>query len=724
MQNTYQDLITDIQSKSPQISGKLEGGKKFKIKSDFKPAGDQPEAIKKLVAGAKKNQFNQVLLGVTGSGKTFTMAKIIEETNRPALVLAPNKTLAAQLYGEMKAFFPDNAVEYFVSYYDYYTPEAYVPRSDTYIEKEASINEQIDRMRHSATRSLLERDDVLIVASVSCIYGLGSVEAYSKMTLTLQKNYDYNREQIIKSLVALQYKRNDQNFFRGTFRARGEYLEIFPSHLEDRAWRLSLFGDKLEKIEEFDPLTGDQVRELNLVKVYANSHYITPKPTVEQAVINIRKELELTLKKHRSENKLLEAQRLEERTKFDLEMIEATGSCAGIENYSRFLSGRKPGEPPPTLFEYFPDNALIFVDESHVTVPQLNGMFKGDRSRKSTLAEYGFRLPSCMDNRPLKFEEWDLMRTQTIFVSATPGPWELDQTKGKFVDQVIRPTGLIDPLVEIRPAKNQVDDLMHECKEVVKNNYRVLVTTLTKKMAEDLTEYLHENGVKVRYMHSDIDTLERIEIMRDLRMGVFDVLVGINLLREGLDIPECALVGILDADKEGFLRSETSLIQTIGRAARNVDGKVILYADKETKSIKKAIRETERRREIQLKYNKKHKIDAKSVKKEIGDILESVYEKDYVKISEGSNIGGNLKKHLKALDKKMKESASNLEFEEAAKVRDEIRKLQSTELEITLNPKIRQYDVKNKVYPKGRSTLGMPGTRVTKKRDKKWKHAK
>ena len=724
MQNTYQDLITDIQSKSPQISGKLEGGKKFKIKSDFKPAGDQPEAIKKLVAGAKKNEFNQVLLGVTGSGKTFTMAKIIEETNRPALVLAPNKTLAAQLYGEMKAFFPDNAVEYFVSYYDYYTPEAYVPRSDTYIEKEASINEQIDRMRHSATRSLLERDDVLIVASVSCIYGLGSVEAYSKMTLTLQKNYDYNREQIIKSLVALQYKRNDQNFFRGTFRARGEYLEIFPSHLEDRAWRLSLFGDKLEKIEEFDPLTGDQVRELNLVKVYANSHYITPKPTVEQAVINIRKELELTLKKHRSENKLLEAQRLEERTKFDLEMIEATGSCAGIENYSRFLSGRKPGEPPPTLFEYFPDNALIFVDESHVTVPQLNGMFKGDRSRKSTLAEYGFRLPSCMDNRPLKFEEWDLMRTQTIFVSATPGPWELEQTKGKFVDQVIRPTGLIDPLVEIRPAKNQVDDLMHECKEVVKNNYRVLVTTLTKKMAEDLTEYLHENGVKVRYMHSDIDTLERIEIMRDLRMGVFDVLVGINLLREGLDIPECALVGILDADKEGFLRSETSLIQTIGRAARNVDGKVILYADKETKSIKKAIKETERRREIQLKYNKKHKINAKSVKKEIGDILESVYEKDYVKISEGSNIGGNLKKHLKALDKKMKESASNLEFEEAAKIRDEIRKLQSTELEITLNPKIRQYDVKNKVYPKGRSTLGMPGTRVTKKREKKWKHVK
>ena len=716
MQNTYQDLITDIQSKNPEISGKLEGGKKFKIKSDFKPAGDQPEAIKKLVQSAKKGEFNQVLLGVTGSGKTFTMAKVIEETNRPALILAPNKTLAAQLYGEMKSFFPDNAVEYFVSYYDYYTPEAYVPRSDTYIEKEASINEQIDRMRHSATRSLLERDDVLIVASVSCIYGLGSVEAYSKMTLTLQKNYDYNREHIIKSLVALQYKRNDQNFYRGTFRARGEYLEIFPSHLEDRAWRLSLFGDKLEKIEEFDPLTGDSVRELNLIKVYANSHYITPKPTVEQAIINIRKELEITLKKHKAENKLLEAQRLEERTKFDLEMIEATGSCAGIENYSRFLSGRKPGEPPPTLFEYFPDNTLIFVDESHVTVPQLNGMYKGDRSRKSTLAEYGFRLPSCMDNRPLKFEEWDLMRTQTVFVSATPGPWELEQTKGKFIDQVIRPTGLIDPPVEIRPAKNQVDDLMHECKKVIENNHRVLVTTLTKKMAEDLTEYLHENGVKVRYLHSDIDTLERIEIMRDLRMGVFDVLVGINLLREGLDIPECALVGILDADKEGFLRSETSLIQTIGRAARNVEGKVILYADKETKSIKKAIEETDRRRKIQLNYNKKNKIDAKSIKKEISDILESVYEKDYVKISEGSNIGGNLKKHLKALDKKMKEAASNLEFEEAAKIRDEIRKLESTELEITLNPKIRQYDVKNKLYPKGRSTMGMPGTKVTKKR--------
>jgi len=723
MQNTYQDLITEIQSKNPEISPKLEGGKKFKFVTNFEPAGDQPKAINKLVNGAKKNEFNQVLLGVTGSGKTFTMAKVIEQTNRPALILAPNKTLAAQLYGEMKTFFPENAVEYFVSYYDYYTPEAYVPRSDTYIEKEASINEQIDRMRHSATRSLLERDDVIIVASVSCIYGLGSVEAYSKMTLSLKKNYEYNREQLIKSLVNLQYKRNDQNFYRGTFRARGEYLEIFPSHLEDRAWRLSLFGDKLEKIEEFDPLTGDLIKDLNVIKVYANSHYITPKPTIEQAIIKIKKELEITVKKHKEENKLLEAQRLEERTKFDLEMIEATGSCAGIENYSRFLSGRKPGEPPPTLFEYFPDNTLIFVDECHVTIPQLNGMYKGDRSRKSTLSEYGFRLPSCMDNRPLKFQEWDSMRTQTVFVSATPGPWELEQVKGKYVEQVIRPTGLTDPPVEIRPAKNQVDDLMHECRKTIEKNYRVLVTTLTKKMAEDLTEYLHENGIKVRYMHSDIDTLERIEIMRDLRLGVFDVLIGINLLREGLDIPECALVGILDADKEGFLRSETSLIQTIGRAARNIDSKVILYADKETKSIKKAIQETDRRRAIQLAYNKKHKINATTIKKEISDVLESVYEKDYIKVGTNDNVGGNLKKHLKALNKRMKEAATNLEFEEAAKIRDEIRKLEATELEIVLNPKVKQYSLNNKVYPKGRSTMGMPGTRA-KKGKKKWKQIK
>ncbi len=716
MQNTYQEKSLDPIDKDFLFGKKLEGGIKLSTVSDFKPAGDQPGAIKKLISGLKDKKNDQVLLGVTGSGKTFSMAKIIEALNRPALILAPNKTLAAQLYGEMKTFFPNNAVEYFVSYYDYYTPEAYVPRSDTYIEKEASINEQIDRMRHSATRSLLERDDVIIVASVSCIYGLGSVESYSKMTLGIKKNHEHNREQIIKTLVNLQYKRNDQSFHRGTFRVRGDNLEIFPSHLEDRAWRISLFGNKVENIVEFDPLTGSKTNDLNLIKLYANSHYITPRPTIEQAIVEIKKELETTLKKHKSENKLLEAQRLEERTRFDLEMIEATGTCAGIENYSRFLTGRKPGEPPPTLFEYFPDNTLVFVDESHVTVPQLNGMYKGDHTRKKTLSEYGFRLPSCMDNRPLKFQEWDAMRTQTIFVSATPGPWELEQTSGKFVDQVIRPTGLCDPEVQIRPAKNQVDDLLAECKDVAKKNFRSLVTTLTKKMAEDLTEYLHENGVKVRYMHSDIDTLERIEIMRDLRMGVFDVLVGINLLREGLDIPECALVAILDADKEGFLRSERSLIQTIGRAARNVEGKAVLYADKKTKSIEKAIEETSRRRKIQLAYNKKNNISATSIKKEITDILESIYERDYTKINADTSIGHNLKKHLKSLKKKMKESAENLEFEEAAKIRDEIRKLEASELEIGINPKIRQSKLNNKIYPEGRSTQGRPGTRPRKKR--------
>jgi len=716
MQNTYQEKSLDPIDKDFLFGKKLEGGIKLSTVSDFKPAGDQPGAIKKLISGIKDKKNDQVLLGVTGSGKTFSMAKIIEALNRPSLILAPNKTLAAQLYGEMKTFFPNNAVEYFVSYYDYYTPEAYVPRSDTYIEKEASINEQIDRMRHSATRSLLERDDVIIVASVSCIYGLGSVESYSKMTLGIKKNHEHNREQIIKTLVNLQYKRNDQNFHRGTFRVRGDNLEIFPSHLEDRAWRISLFGNKVEKIVEFDPLTGSKTNDLNLIKLYANSHYITPRPTIEQAIVEIKKELEITLKKHKSENRLLEAQRLEERTRFDLEMIEATGTCAGIENYSRFLTGRKPGEPPPTLFEYFPDNTLIFVDESHVTVPQLNGMYKGDYTRKKTLSEYGFRLPSCMDNRPLKFQEWDAMRTQTIFVSATPGPWELEQTSGKFVDQVIRPTGLCDPEVQIRPAKNQVDDLLAECKELVKKNFRSLVTTLTKKMAEDLTEYLHENGVRVRYMHSDIDTLERIEIMRDLRMGVFDVLVGINLLREGLDIPECALVAILDADKEGFLRSERSLIQTIGRAARNVEGKAILYADKKTKSIEKAIEETNRRRKLQLAYNKKNNISATSIKKEITDILSSIYEKDYSKINVDTSIGHNLKKHLRSLKKKMKEAAENLEFEEAAKIRDEIRKLEASELEIGINPKIRQSKLQNKIYPEGRSTQGKPGTKPRRKR--------
>ena len=717
MQNTYQEKILDLEATNNSPRVKLEGGIKFKIKSDFQPAGDQPEAIKVLTKNLKDKKNEQVLLGVTGSGKTFTMAKVIEQTNRPALILAPNKTLAAQLYGEFKSFFPDNAVEYFVSYYDYYTPEAYVPRSDTYIEKEASINEHIDRMRHSATRSLLERDDVIIVASVSCIYGLGSVEAYSKMTITLKKNNEYSRDDLIRTFVTLQYKRNDQSFFRGTFRVRGENLEIFPSHLEDRAWRISFDLNKLEKIEEFDPLTGEKTNDYSAIKIYANSHYITPKPTMEQAIRQIKSELAETLKKHRADNKLLEEQRLRERTKFDLEMIEATGTCNGIENYSRYLSGRKAGEPPPTLFEYFPDNAIIFVDESHVTVPQLNGMYKGDRTRKSTLAEYGFRLPSCMDNRPLKFEEWDMMRTQTVFVSATPGPWELKQTDNKHIDQIIRPTGLIDPPVEIRSAKTQVDNLMDEAAQVIEKGYRVLATTLTKKMAEDLTEYLHENGLKVRYMHSDIDTLERIEIIRDLRLGVFDILVGINLLREGLDIPECGLVGILDADKEGFLRSETSLIQTIGRAARNVDGKVILYADKITKSIDKALKETDRRRNIQSDYNKKNNITAESIKKDIGDILQSVYEKDYVDIKE-SNVGGNLKKHLKGLNKKMKESAEDLEFEEAARIRDEIRKLEINELGIALNPKLNQYNLKSKIHPKGRSTLGMPGTKVNKKRKK------
>ena len=716
MQNTNQEKRSYQINQDFILGKKLEGGIKLSTVTDFKPAGDQPEAIKKLISGVKNKNNEQVLLGVTGSGKTFTMAKIIEELNRPSLILAPNKTLAAQLYGEMKSFFPNNAVEYFVSYYDYYTPEAYVPRSDTYIEKEASINEQIDRMRHSATRSLLERDDVIIVASVSCIYGLGSVESYSKMTIGIKKNNEYNREKIIKTFVDLQYKRNDQNFYRGTFRVRGDNLEIFPSHLEDRAWRISIFKDKIDNIVEFDPLTGNKIKDLEFIKIYANSHYITPRPTLDQAIKEIKKELELTLEKHKSENKLLEAQRLDERTRFDLEMLEATGTCAGIENYSRFLTGRNPGEPPPTLFEYFPDNTLIFVDESHVTVPQLNAMYKGDYTRKKTLSEYGFRLPSCMDNRPLKFEEWNAMRTQTIFVSATPGPWELEQTSGKFTEQVIRPTGLCDPEIQIRPAKNQVDDLLAECREISKKNYRSLVTTLTKRMAEDLTEYLHENGVRVRYMHSDIDTLERIEIMRDLRMGVFDVLVGINLLREGLDIPECGLVAILDADKEGFLRSERSLIQTIGRAARNIEGKAILYADKKTKSIENAIRETERRRKIQEKYNKKNNITATSIKKGIVDILESVYEKDYAKSNLNIELGHNLKKHLKALKKRMKESAENLEFEEAAKIRDEIRKLEASELEIGINPKLNKSKLNNRVYPEGRSTQGKPGTRPKRKR--------
>ena len=630
----------------------------LKTVSDYQPAGDQPQAITEIVKNISKKELDQVLLGVTGSGKTFTMAKIIEETQRPTLILAPNKTLAAQLYGEMKLFFPDNAVEHFVSYYDYYTPEAYVPKSNTYIEKEASINEQIDRMRHSATRSLLERDDVIIVASVSCIYGIGSVETYSSMIINLKVNYEIGRNEIIQKLIELQYTRNDTDFKRGTFRVRGDSLEIFPSHFEDRAWRISMFGNELEGISEFDPLTGKKINDLDSIKIYANSHYVTSRPTLQEAIKKIRKELEKRVPEFKNSNKLIEAQRIEERTKFDLEMIEATGSCPGIENYSRYLSGREPGEAPPTLFEYLPHNALLFVDESHVTVPQLGGMYKGDRSRKSTLSEYGFRLPSCMDNRPLKFEEWESMRPQTLFISATPGPWELERTQGVFTEQIIRPTGLIDPKIEIRAAKTQVEDLIAECKKIIEKKYRVLVTTLTKRMSEDLTEYMYENGIRVKYLHSDIDTLERIEIIRDLRKGVFDVLVGINLLREGLDIPECALVAILDADKEGFLRSERSLVQTIGRAARNVDGKVILYADKNTESMKKAISETDRRRKIQEIYNLENNITPTTIKRDISNIIDSIYENDRVNVeldspTDNNLVGNNLKKHIESLRKKM-----------------------------------------------------------------------
>ena len=670
----------------------------LKTVSDYLPSGDQPQAIKEIVENIGKKEADQVLLGVTGSGKTFTMAKIIEETQRPTLILAPNKTLAAQLYGEMKSFFPNNAVEYFVSYYDYYIPEAYVPRSNTYIEKEASINEQIDRMRHSATQSLLERDDVIIVASVSCIYGIGSVETYRSMTIKLEENQKIGRNEIVQKLIALQYTRNDTDFHRGTFRVRGDLIEVFPSHYEDRAWKISLFGDELETINEFDPLTGKKTETLSNIKIYANSHYVTPRPTLQNAIKQIRKDLEVRIPEFKKDNKLIEAQRIEERTRFDLEMIEATGSCPGIENYSRYLSGRKPGEPPPTLFEYLPENSLLFVDESHVTVPQLNGMYKGDRTRKHTLSEYGFRLPSCKDNRPLKFEEWEMMRPQSLFISATPGPWELKKTQGVFTEQIIRPTGLIDPEVEIRSAKNQVEDLISESKKIVKNKYRVLVTTLTKRMAEDLSEYMHENGIKVKYMHSDIDTLERIEIIRDLRRGMFDVLVGINLLREGLDIPECALVAILDADKEGFLRSERSLVQTIGRAARNVDGRVILYADKKTDSMTKAIEETKRRRKIQEKFNNDNNITPKTIKRDISDILASIYENDRVNVELPENeekhlVGNNLKKHLDSLKKKMINFAEDLNFEEAAKLRDEIKRLENNELEL---PNIKTTNYKRK----------------------------
>ena len=727
MHNNHPESMPMTQ-RAPEQREKLEGGKRFVMNTTFEPAGDQPAAIKELSAGVLSGEQDQVLLGATGTGKTFTMAKVIEETQRPAIILAPNKTLAAQLYGEFKGFFPDNAVEYFVSYYDYYQPEAYVPRSDTYIEKESQINEQIDRMRHSATRALLERDDVIIVASVSCIYGIGSVETYSAMTQDLFVGKMYDQRQVMADLVAQAYRRNDQAFQRGTFRVRGDSLEIWPAHLDDRAWRLSFFGEELEAINEFDPLTGERTDSFEKVRIYANSHYVTPRPTMNQAVKGIKEELFKRLKQLEEEGKLLEAQRLEQRTNFDLEMLEATGVCNGIENYSRYLTGRAPGEPPPTLFEFIPDNAIVFADESHVSVPQIGAMYKGDYRRKFTLAEHGFRLPSCMDNRPLKFEEWNAMRSQSIYVSATPAAWELEQTGGVFTEQIIRPTGLIDPEVELRPVATQVDDLLDEIRKVTARGYRTLCTTLTKRMAEDLTEYLHEQGIKVRYMHSDIDTIERIEILRDLRLGAFDVLIGINLLREGLDIPECGLVAILDADKEGFLRSETSLVQTIGRAARNAEGRVIMYADKVTGSMDRAMKETERRRARQMAYNAEHGITPQTVKKNVEDILAGLYNGDTDQSRVTAKVdkpmhGGNLEAVLDGLRADMRKAAENLEFEEAARLRDEVKRLETVDLVISDDPLARQYAVDKAVEDSakasGRSTAGRAGQRGGNKRSKR-----
>jgi excinuclease ABC subunit B len=654
----------------------------FKLSSDYIPAGDQPAAIDALVKGLTADERDQVLLGVTGSGKTFTIAHVIQQIQKPTLVLAHNKTLAAQLYGEMKSFFPDNAVEYFVSYYDYYQPEAYVARTDTFIEKESSINEQIDRLRHSATRSLMERKDTIIVASVSCIYGIGSPETYREMTLDVTLGQSLNRDDFLRSLINLQYKRNDIDFQRGTFRVRGDIIEIFPAHYEDRAWRMSLFGDEVDSITETDSLTGEKLQSLERVRVFANSHYVTPGPTIHQAIDQIKRDLKIQLANFESQGKLLERQRLEQRTIFDIEMMAATGTCAGIENYSRYLSGRKSGEPPPTLFEYFPKDSLLVIDESHVTIPQIGAMYKGDAARKSTLIEHGFRLPAAADNRPLKFEEWEALRPQTIFVSATPGPWELAKTHGIFIEQLVRPTGLLDPICTIKPTTHQVDDLLHEAHETVARGYRVLATTLTKKMAEALTEYMNDAGVKVRYLHSDIDAIERIDIIRDLRGGVFDVLVGINLLREGLDIPECGLVAILDADKEGFLRSKTSLIQTIGRAARNVDGRVILYADNMTRSMKEALSETERRRERQHAHNTLHGITPKTISRGIMSSLGLTTESSKLDASEPF-LSLSLKKrqlHLADLRQKMLKFASDLEFEEAGRLRDEIHRLETLEL--------------------------------------------